>query len=483
MERYQAVTKHGVVTGVREGDSVVFKGIPYAAPPVGALRFSAPVEHDDWDGELVCDQWPPDAYRIPSPPSPRSRLIPQQPHTYSEDCLYLNIWRPSAPTQREAPVLLWLYGNGGSSHDGYIDGRAYNQHGCILVSINYRIGILGCFGLEEFARRDAHGSTGAYGIMDIVFALRWVQENIAAFGGDPNNVTVFGHSAGAMFTKLLLGCEPAWGLFRRVISLSGGGTWDIDVIHTKQSKCQLCQQLLDQVGWTREDVMTRPVEELYDVLTQAEKTLKLPQKSMLNSLFHPSMDDWLIHDYYGKILFDGKVDTSVDIMCGMLVEEWHNFPCQIPGGIGNYKSEFALGSIIAWARRYNQRGIKPIYPYFFDRRMTGTEEGMLHGDELPYVFGCMDRYRWPWTEFDYRIRDTAVAYFTNFARTGDPNGPGLPEWRPYTAQDPQTMHFTDTDIRAEEISHTEKMEQVVEYLLEHPGMLDDPFPPIHAEQS
>lgn len=476
MAKYKIRTDHGCVVGVREENSVIFKGIPYAAPPVGELRFRAPVEHADWDGDLVCDTWPADAYRIPFPPNPRSHVIAPGKFVYGEDCLYLNIWCPAETSGEKLPVMFWLYGNGGSSHDPCVDGRAYNEKGCILVSINYRIGIMGCFGLEELAERDEHSSTGAYGIMDILFALKWVRKNIAAFGGDPDNVTVFGHSAGAMFTKLLIGSKPARGLFRRGISLSGGGTWDIDVVHTKESKCRLCRQLLDDAGWTLEDMMTRPVEEIYAVLLEGEKKLELPQKSMLNSLFHPSMDGWLIEDYYGKILCDGDVDESVDVMCGMLVEEWHNFPCQIPGGIGGYKKEFALASIIAWAKKYNERGIKPVYPYFFDRIMPGTDGGMIHGDELPYTFGCMDRYSWPWTEFDYRIRDAAVGYFTNFAKTGDPNGPGLPEWRPYTEREPVTMHFAQDYIRAEDISSDERTSRVVDYLLERPGMLDDPFP-------
>ena len=476
VSQYKVGTRHGNVVGVREGDSVIFKGIPYAAPPVGELRFHAPVEHADWEGDLVCDTWPADAYRIPFPPNPRSRVIDPVKHEYSEDCLYLNIWVPAEKTGEKLPVLFWLYGAGGGSHDDYVDGRAYNEKGCILVSINYRIGIMGYFGLEELAARDEHGSTGAYGIMDILFALKWVQENIAAFGGDPDNVTVFGHSAGAMFTKLLIGCPEAKGLFKRGISLSGGGTWDIDVIHTKENKCRLCRQLLDNVGWTAEDMMKRPVEEIYQVLSAGEKELDLPRKSMLNTLFLPSMDGRLIRDYYGKILCGGEVDESIDIMCGMLVEEWHNFPCQIPGGIGDYTREFALASIIAWAQKYNERGIKPIYPYFFDRIMPGTDGGMVHGDELPYTFGCMDRYSWPWADFDYQLKDAAVGYFTNFAKTGDPNGPGLPEWKPYTAEHPVTMHFAEGYIKAEDISSDERTRQVVEYLLEHPGMLDEPFP-------
>ena len=478
MPELKVKTKHGTVVGVQEGESVIFKGVPYAAPPVGERRFAAPVEHEDWEGELSCGRWPADAFRVPFPPNPNSKVTYPVAHVYSEDCLYLNIWVPADKKPEEKlPVMFWLYGGGGSSHDAYTDGRAYNRKHCIMVSINYRISIFGFFGLEELAARDPHGSTGAYGLMDILFALKWVKENISAFGGDPENVTVFGHSAGGIYTKWLIGCREARGLFRRGISLSGGGIWDIDYIYSREDKCRLCRQLMEMAGWTVDDLMNRSTQEISDTFTALEKQLKLPKKSMLSTLFLPSVDHWLVKDYYGKILYDGDVDESVDVMCGMLVEEWHNFPCQIPGGIGDYKKEFAMGPVIAWGRRYAERGIKPVYNYFFERRMPVEDRWMVHGDELPYTFGCMDRYSWPWQDYDYEMSEIAVSYFTNFAKTGDPNGPGLPRWRPFTRDDPVTMHFTDDGIRTENIAGTERAEAVVRFLMDHPGMLNDPFPP------
>lgn len=476
MSIIKASTNSGTVVGVAYKSGTLFKGIPYAAPPVGELRFAAPKPVQPWEGELLCNRWPADAWRHPFPPRPRRNVVVPDEHTYSEDCLYMNIWTPAKESGEKLPVMFWLYGGGGSSHDAYVDGEEYTKRGCILVSINYRMGIFGYFGLKELADRDPHGSTGAYGILDIVFALEWVRDNIEAFGGDPDNVTVFGHSAGAMFTKLLVGCKPARGLFKRGISLSGGGTWDIDVIHTKEDKCRLCQQLLDMVGWTLEDMMSRDPVEIYEVLQREEQKLDLPCKSMLNTLFLPSMDDWLVTDYYGKILNDGDVDETVDIMCGMLVEEWHNFPCQIPGGIDGYNREFAMASVIAWGRRYNERGIKPVYNYFFEHRVPDDKHWMVHGDELPYTFGTMKRYDKKWSEFDLLMSETAVDYWTSFAKTGDPNTPGRPEWRPYTKEEPVTMHFADDYIKCEDISSYDKLNEVADYLLAHPGMLNDPFP-------
>lgn len=483
MDYYRVETEKGPVCGVRQNDSVVFKGIPYAAPPVGDLRFAAPKEHEKWLEPIMCDNWPPDAFRIPGKSFIDHKEVYAEEHCYSEDCLYLNIWVPEQASEGDSlPVMLWLYGAGGSSHDTAIDGRAYNKNGCILISINYRIGIFGFFGCREFAERDQHHSSGNYGLMDILFAMKWVKNNISKFGGDSDNITVFGHSAGAMFTKWLVGCKQATGLFNRIISLSGGGIWDIDYIHTLDGKCCYVDRLLKLAGWTAEDMMTRPADEIYQTLLPLEQKIGLPNKSMLNTLFLPSMDGWLVNDYYGKILYDGKVNREVDVMCGMLIEEWHNVPCQIPGGIGDYHREFALGPVISWAKRYSELGLRPVYTYFFERSMPGDDgRSMIHGDELPYVFSTMERYSWPWTEFDYEMSRAVVKYFTNFAKTGNPNGEELPRWNAYTEEKPVTMHFTEGSIKSEDISSDPRTQNVVRFLLEHPGMLDDPFPYSRAE--
>ncbi len=477
-----ATTQYGAVTGVLENGYTVFRGIPYAAPPVGKRRFSAPQPPVPWNGERACTQWPPDAYRFPFRDQNMDGVKPTPPHAYAEDCLYLNVWTPAESAGEKLPVMVWLYGAGGCSHDPYVDGAEICRRGCILVTFNYRIGVFGFFGLKELAEKDEHTSTGTYGIQDILFALRWVRANIAAFGGDPDCVTVFGHSAGAIYTKLLLCAAPAWGLFHRVISLSGGGTWDIDYIHSFESKCSLCRELIDRVGWTVEDLMTRPAREICEVLCREELALERPKKSMLNTLFLPSVDHWLVHDYYGKLLNDGPVDASVDVMCGMLSEEWHNVPCQVPGGIQGYEREFALGPVIAWGRRYCERGFKPLYNYFFERCMPGDGRKMRHGDELPYVFGTLDRYDVAWREEDYELSKAMLDYFTNFAKTGDPNGSGLARWEAYTTDSQQTMHISDAGIRSENIADYEKATEVVNFLLEHPGMLNDPFSPTTSHQ-
>lgn len=474
----KAETKQGTVVGVVEGNTTIYKGVPYAAPPVGERRFAAPAPPEPWEGERLCDTWSNESYRVPFPPVGKSMVREKPEEVYSEDCLYLNIWAPAdIDDDARLPVMFFMYGAGGGNHAAYIDGASFNEKGCILITVNYRIGLFGYFGLEELAARDEHHSTGNYGLMDILCAIDWVRDNISAFGGDPENITVFGHSAGGIYTKWLLGCSEARGKFRHALSLSGGGTWDIDYIHTRESKCSLCRQLLDMAVWTFDDLMSKPTEEVYETLTKLERTLPLPHKSMLDTLFLPSVDDWLIHDYHGKILYDGDVDESIDVMGGMLAEEWRNHDCQIPGGLKGYNREFALGTVLSWAERYTQRGIKPMYAYFFDRPMPGGERNMIHGDELPYVFGTLDRYLWPWTEYDRKMSQAMVSYVTNFAKTGDPNEEGLPEWKPYTQEEHLTMHFAENHFACEDLSTDKKTRIVTDFLLEHPGMLDDHFSP------
>lgn len=472
----------GIVIGVEHEWGTLFKGIPYAAPPVGDLRFASPRPAEKWSGERLCDTFPPDTFRIvrPIPGMPKNNYpaLIDEPHIYSEDCLYINIWTPADSIDDRLPVMFWLYGNGGSSHHPAVKGDIYAQKGVVLVTFNYRQDVFGCTGLKELADREPDGSTGANGPQDILFALKWVNDNITAFGGDPDNITVFGHSAGGIFTKFLLTCPQAEGLFQHAICMSGGGTWDIDPIYTKEQKCSWCQEILDKAGWSLDDIMTKSTEEVYEVLKKYEQTLNLPKQSMLCSLFLASEDDVLIDRYFGEKLYDGYVNTSVDVMAGMLVEEWRNIPCQVPGGIAGYEKEFAMASVVSWAQRNAERGFKPIYPYFFEHKMPEDGHWMRHGDEVAYAFGTLDVYGKPWTEFDYLMSDTVVDYWTTFAKTGNPNCPGRPEWQPFTLDNPVTMHFADAHIICENISGSAKQQEAIRFLLEHPGILNNPFPPV-----
>ena len=229
MALMKAKTIYGTVTGVpgNEPQTTVFKGVPFAKPPVGPLRFHEPVEPDPWDGELVCDKWP----NAPvMEPNPHYQGLPE-----SEDCLYMNIFTPAESPNAKLPVMFWIYGGGFNYGCIYTDvseslhkgesaryrGEALNKRGVILVTINYRVSVMGFMSHPKLIERDGHA--GNYGLLDLVAGLNWVHDNIAAFGGDPDNVTIFGQSAGAVSCRMLMTSPltKGKGLFRRAIIQSG----------------------------------------------------------------------------------------------------------------------------------------------------------------------------------------------------------------------------------------------------------------------
>jgi para-nitrobenzyl esterase len=474
----EARTKFGVVTGIPEKAYTLFKGIPYAAPPVGELRLCAPVDPQAWRGKKACVEWgsPGVQPHMDWPPRENTSVVWEG----NEDCLYLNIWTPAQTAEEKLPVVFWIHGGGfgiGSSFQTWFDGAAWSRHGVILVTVGYRMNALGFFGIKELAKRDEHGSTGNYGIMDIFKALQWVNENISSFGGDLQNVTIAGQSSGSMATRWLLGCQPAKGLFHHAMAQSGGGTWDIDPILPFEEKCAYSQKVLDLVGWTLEDVLTRDAYEVCSTLDSVVPKLGLPQKSLRTKLFQPSMDNWLISDYYGKLIYEGA-SADVDIMVGSIRDEWQNYNCQVPNRIDGWEYEFAISHSIAWARRNEMLGRKPVYTYFFDHDIpdeNGVPVKPTHNSEMPYTFGTYERFPNKWTDFDRRISETAVDYWTSFAKTGDPNTPGRALWLPYTTAHPVTMHFTNDGWSAVNLDGREKVDKVVKYLLEKPGILDRPF--------
>lgn len=474
----KAKTKYGLVTGIPNQGYTVFKGIPYAEPPVGKLRLCAPVDPAVWTGERDCLEW-----KSPSVQQHREWPPREDAPVYwegSEDCLYLNIWSPARSPDEKLAVVFWIHGGGfftGRANDPWVDGAEWNKRGVILVSVSYRMNALGFLGLEELAKRDEHGSTGNYGIMDIFKALQWVNENIAAFGGDPENVTIAGQSSGSMATRWLLGCKPAEGLFKHAIAQSGGGTWDIDPVLPFEQKCADSQKVLDVLGWNLEDVLTKEAYDVSSAMDSIVPQLGLPQKSLRARLFQPSVDNWLITDYYGKLIYDG-VSTDVDIMVGSIRDEWQNYNCQVTNRIDGWEYEFAISHSIAWARRNNLLGRKPVYTYFFDHDIpddNGFPKKPTHSSEMPYTFGSFERFPNKWTDFDRRMSETSVDYWTSFAKTGDPNTPGRPLWLPYTVEHPITMHFTNDDWGGVNLDGREKVDKVVKYLLEKPGILDRPF--------
>jgi carboxylesterase type B len=287
-----------------------------------------------------------------------------------------------------------------------------------------------------------------------------------------------GQSSGSMATRWLLGCGPAKGLFQHAIAQSGGGTWDIDPILPFEDKCVHSQRVLDMVGWTLGDVLTRDAYEVCSTLDAIVPNLGLPKKSLRARLLQPSVDNWLISDYYGNLIFDGA-SADVDIMVGSIRDEWQNYNCQVSNRIDGWEYEFAIAHSIAWGRRNNMLGRKPVYTYFFDHDIpdeNGKPTKPMHNGEMPYTFGTYERFPNKWTEYDRRLSETTVDYWTSFAKTGDPNTPGRALWLPYTPEHPVTMTFTNDGWGAVHLDGREKLDKVVKFLLERPGILDRPFP-------
>jgi para-nitrobenzyl esterase len=225
-QEIQINTENGIVAGKKIGIVNIFKGIPYAAPPVGELRWNAPQPVQNWKGVRQCTEFSPSPMQTkPVPFRMWTKEFISPPEPLSEDCLYLNIWSPASTSAIKLPVFVWIYGGGfvsGSAACAVYDGEEYAKKGVIFVSINYRVGVFGFLAHPELTRESGTGSSGNYGILDQIASLNWIKRNISAFGGDPENVTIAGQSAGAMSVTVLLASPKAANLFQRAIAESGG---------------------------------------------------------------------------------------------------------------------------------------------------------------------------------------------------------------------------------------------------------------------
>jgi para-nitrobenzyl esterase len=505
----QVKTAGGLLKGTigADGRIRIFKGIPYAAPPIGEFRWKDPRPAAAWEGARDATEFGPQCVQGPifgdiSFPRPAS-----------EDCLNLNVWTPATAASEALPVMVWIHGGGfqaGAGAEPRHDGDALARKGVIVVTINYRLGVFGFLAHPELTGEAGRHASGNYGLLDQVAALRWVRENIAAFGGNPQNVTIFGESAGSFAVSALMASPLATGLFHRAIGESGAyftagaGTLALQPLSATE---QQGVKFASSVGAaTLGALRAKSAEEL---LSAALKT---------QPWFSPNLDGYVLPEDVYAIHVAGK-QARVPLLAGWNADEIRagvvlakqkptaqsftedarkRFGDQADAVLRAYpattdaealESAAALASDLfighatwKWLEVHAQTGRAPVYRYSFDRKIpvapdakvngaavTSRDIGARHAGEIEYVFGTLDSIRSvQWDPSDRKLSDAMVTYWANFARTGDPNGSGLPTWPRYDAGGGRVLHLDET-IRAAADSLRPRYEALDAYVQKQRG--------------
>ncbi len=433
----------GQVQGVetRTKGVIVYKGIPYAAPPVGEFRWREPRPVLPWKGVKVADKFGAPAVQAKHTPGGYTpEFFFDGDPEFSEDCLYLNIWTPAAgKTGKKLPVTLWVHGGGytaGWGHEPEMDGEEWAKHGGILVTFNYRLGIFGFFTHPLLSAESEHGVSGNYGMLDQIAALKWVKRNIAQFGGDPDNVTVMGQSAGAMSVQTLVTSPLSRDLVNKAIIQSGGGISDRPVLGgtTLEQIQENGKKLMDWAGYDTLDGMRAATTQ--DVFTLLNRYYEATGDRTLRISTAPVIDGWAYPETFSSAALGGRI-SDVPYMIGCTLNDM--------GALARGIDTFCL-------EREKQGGTS--YAYQFARPLPtdgrgGVLVGAFHSSELWYMFKTLG-YCWrPFTDADYALAEDMITCWTNFAKYGDPNGKGPEVWTPFTAENPEFMIFKiDDDAEA-----------------------------------
>ena len=469
----------GRLAGLRAAGVMAYLGVPYAAPPLGDLRWRPPQAPTSWKGVRAATAF------APACPQTGVSMPGEATPATSEDCLYLNVWAPRGA--RKAPVIVWIHGGGftnGSTAMPVYDGAALARRGVLVVTLAYRLGPLGFLAHPELTAESPQRTSGDYGLMDQVAALAWVQRNIVAFGGDPSRVTLAGQSAGAMSVSILMASPPARGLFQRAIGQSGGFFEPVEL----RADYRLA-------GAERAGVAYGAARGA----TSLAALRKLPVADLLGpgatSVSHPVIAPGILPESPYDVFAAGQqapvptlvgsnanearafTDARSVTAAGFARDVAASFGALPPSIVDAYPfktdaeartARLALETDLrfawdmwAWAGTQVAAGA-PTFTYRFEQAPPFPESspyagwGPAHFTELWYMFDHLDQEPWAWTVGDRRLADVMAGYWVNFARTGDPNGRGLPRWPAYRDGAGEVMVLRDPPapgpvLRAEQL--------------------------------
>ena len=465
-------TAQGKISGQKEPHSTItsFKGIPFAAPPVGALRWRPPQPPASWQGVRRANEFAASCIQVKTGerlPWSREFMVQNQ---ISEDCLYLNVWTPQLSAGANLPVILFIHGGGYSEGSGAVDvydGANLASKGAVVITINYRLGALGFLAHPELTAESEHHSSGNYGLLDQIAALRWVSANIANFGGNPHNVTIWGQSAGAGSVAALLASPLVAGLFEHGQADSGLGIVGFPMPNLSVGEQNGLKFAQEHHAASLKELRAIPAEAL----------LPDPKAGMAGALrFAPIIDGWALPGDPGKRNAVGS-DNDVAVVTGwqagdsalfapqiQSVDDYHQMVHKRYGAItAEFEALYPVHSVddikanltasgqdrnrvsmFLWASARVKSHHQPVFTYYFDRAIPWPQHpefGAFHTGEIPYFFLNLKMLDRPWEKQDWSLADQVAAYLVHFASKGDPNGAGLPPWPKVSPNHPQTMEL------------------------------------------
>lgn len=460
----QVKVEGGIIQGTVTEDLTIYKGIPFAAPPVGDLRWKAPQPVEKWEGVKQTIDYAPAPMQGGNPASGKS-----------EDCLYLNVWTPAKSADEKLPVLVWIYGGGfsfGSTSDPVHNGEHLARKGVVLVSVAYRVGQLGFLAHPELSAENPNKVSGNYGLLDQIAGLQWIQNNIAAFGGDPNKVTIFGESAGGISVSMLCASPLTKGLIHGAISQSGGSFGPTRPTTFPGENMKPLQQAEQEGVAYAEKVGATSISELRKMDAD-----KLPMGMGMGGAW-PIVDGYVIPDDQFKLYEAGNYN-DIPVLIGYNSDEGLSFPAgrtpeefvasvqrrfgpfadslllaypltnnEVKRSARNLMRDAAFGwHTWSWARLQSQTGKSSVFLYYFDQHAPREEgspqadHGTPHGVDVPFVFKNLDANNPNTTQSDLEISEIMATYWTNFAKNGNPNSEGVTEWPAFTNEYPQAMYL------------------------------------------